>query len=119
MVRFIVMAALVFLASAAAAEDFAQAITAAKKTWEDCALVSVAAQLKQQQGRDLSLISEQAFQACSTEERYVSGMSLAQGVPPPVVEQVVLSMRINLKRMVHDIANHPEKFGGQKRRDAR
>jgi len=108
------LAALAFAFGPAVAEDFADALKRARASFEDCALGSVAAQLKQDRGRDLNLISERSFSACVSEERYVRGMMLSQGISPELVEQVALTMRLQVKKLVRDIAANPSKYVGSK-----
>lgn len=93
-----------------------QLITKAKRLYTECAYFSVAAQLKQQQARDFSMISELAFQACATEEQALRTTLAAYQVPFGAIEQLLLQTKMDFKRSVQDIAAHPENYAAKPKR---
>jgi hypothetical protein len=87
-----------------------QAAAAIRKTFDDCFYSSVAGQLKSSRTTDYNMVSEIAFQACSTEEQAIGLLLTANNVPRETVAALLIKIRLDLKKSVRDIAANPNKY---------
>jgi hypothetical protein len=87
----------------------------ARKTFDDCVYGSVVAQLNQMPASararaDVSLLGEQGFMACSTEERVMAALLRANNVSPQSLEIALLGIRAQIKRTLQAIAANPAAY---------
>jgi hypothetical protein len=83
---------------------------AVRKNFDDCFYSSVAAQLKSSRTTDFNMVSELAFQACSTEEQAIGVLLTANNVQRETVDALVIKIKLDLKRAVRDIAANPSRY---------
>ena len=83
---------------------------AVRKNFDDCFYSSVAAQLKSSRTTDYNMVSELAFQACSTEEQAIGVLLTANNVQRQTVDALVIKIKLDLKRSVRDIAANPSRY---------
>jgi hypothetical protein len=92
------------------AQQASQQAAAIRKNFDDCFYSSVAGQLKSSRTTDYNMVSELAFQACSTEERAISVLLSANNVQSDTIAAVVVKIKLDLKTSVRDIAANPTKY---------
>jgi hypothetical protein len=83
---------------------------AVRKTFDDCFYSSVAGQLKSSRTTDYNMVSEIAFQACSTEEQAIGILLTANNVQRETIAAVLTRIRLDLKKSIRDIAANPTKY---------
>jgi hypothetical protein len=81
---------------------------AVRKNFDDCFYSSVAGQLKSSRTTDYNMVSEIAFQACSTEEQAIGLLLTAHNIQRDTV--AALKIKLDLKKSVRDIAANPNKY---------
>jgi hypothetical protein len=94
----------------ASAQQANQQAAAVRKNFDDCFYSSVAAQLKSSRTTDYNMVSELAFQACSTEEQAIGVLLTANNIQRQTVDALVIKIKLDLKRSVRDIAANPSKY---------
>jgi hypothetical protein len=87
----------------------AQAVTV-RKNFDDCFYSSVAGQLKSSRTTDYNMVSEIAFQACSTEEQAIGVLLTASDVPRETVVALLIKIKLDLKKSIRDIAANPNRY---------
>jgi hypothetical protein len=109
----VVLVLLLSLGSMAPNEAFAQqAATQAatvRKNFDDCFYSSVAGQLKSSRTTDYNMVSEIAFQACSTEEQAIGLLLTANNVQRDTVAALLVKIKLDLKTSIRDIAANPNR----------
>jgi hypothetical protein len=83
---------------------------AVRRNFDDCFYSSVAGQLKSSRTTDYNMVSEIAFQACSTEEQAIGLLLTAHNVQRETVAALVVKIKLDLKKSVRDIAANPNKY---------
>ena len=83
---------------------------AVRKNFDDCFYSSVAAQLKSSRTTDYNMVSELAFQACSTEEQAIGVLLTANNIQRQTVDALVIKIKLDLKKAVRDIAANPNRY---------
>jgi hypothetical protein len=83
---------------------------AVRRNFDDCFYSSVAGQLKSSRTTDYNMVSEIAFQACSTEEQAIGLLLTAHNVQRETVAALVVKIKVDLKKSVRDIAANPNKY---------
>jgi hypothetical protein len=83
---------------------------AVRKNFDDCFYSSVAEQLKSSKTTDYNMVSENAFQACSTEERAIGVLLTANNVERQTVAALLIRIRLDLKKSIRDIAANPNRY---------
>lgn len=56
------------------------------------------------------MVSELAFQACSTEEQAISVLLSTNNVQSDTIAAVVVKIKLDLKKSVRDIAANPTRY---------
>jgi hypothetical protein len=97
--------------------DPAALVLSSRNAYFDCVLESVMAQLKQmpssvRSNADYSLLGEQGFVACETEERVLGMVLVDNNFSPKMVQATLLGARAQVKRVIRDIIANPEKYVG-------
>jgi hypothetical protein len=83
---------------------------AVRRNFDDCFYSSVAGQLKSSRTTDYNMVSEIAFQACSTEEQAIELLLTAQNFQRETAAALVVKIKLDLKKSVRDIAANPNKY---------
>ena len=83
---------------------------AIRKNFDNCFYSSVAEQLKSSRTTDYNMVSENAFQACSTEERAIGVLLTANNVERQTVATLLIRIRLDLKNSIRDIAANPNRY---------
>jgi hypothetical protein len=83
---------------------------AVRKNFDDCFYSSVAGQLKASKTTDYNMVSEIAFQACSTEEQAIGLLLTANNVQRDTVAALLIKIKLDLKKSIRDIAANPNKY---------
>jgi hypothetical protein len=83
---------------------------AVRKNFDDCFYSSVAGQLKASRTTDYNMVSEIAFQACSTEEQAIGLLLTANNVQRDTVAALLIKIKLDLKKSIRDIAANPNKY---------
>ena len=83
---------------------------AVRKNFDDCFYSSVAGQLKSSRTTDYNMVSELAFQACSTEEQAIGVLLTANNIQGDTVAALVTKIKLDLKKSVRDIAANPNRY---------
>jgi hypothetical protein len=96
--------------NAFAQQTSSQAATAVRKNLDDCFYSSVAEQLKSSRTTDYNLVSEIAFQACSTEEQAIALLLTTHNVQSETVAALLVKIKLDLKKSIRDIAANPNKY---------
>jgi hypothetical protein len=82
--------------------------------FDNCVYFSVADQLKDRSVRDLSMVAENGFRACRSEEAILRAfMKKELFLSPEFIEASILKIRVSIKRRVREIANNPRTVDGQ------
>jgi hypothetical protein len=81
-----------------------------RKEYNNCVLSSVAKQLRDNFSQDPSLVSEVAFQSCSTEEQGMASLLYSTGARQSDVNTTLVAIRLELKRTVREFVQNPEKY---------
>lgn len=63
---------------------------------------------------DYSLLGEQGFVACATEERVLGMVLMDNNFSPKMVQAALLGARAQVKRVIRDLIANPEKYAGDK-----
>ena len=97
--------------------DPAALVLSSRNAYFDCVLESVMSQLKQmpssvRSNADYSLLGEQGFVACATEERVLGMVLMDNNFSPKMVQATLLGARAQVKRVIRDIIANPEKYVG-------
>lgn len=92
------------------AQQASQQAAAVRKNFDDCFYSSVAGQLKSSRTTDYNMVSELAFQACSTEEQAISVLLSTNNVQSDTIAAVVVKIKLDLKKSVRDIAANPTRY---------
>jgi hypothetical protein len=92
------------------AQQAATQAAAVRKNFDDCFYSSVAGQLKASRTTDYNMVSEIAFQACSTEEQAIGLLLTANNVQRETVAALLINIRLDLKKSIRDIAANPNKY---------
>jgi hypothetical protein len=82
---------------------------AVRKNVDDCFYSSVAEQLKSSRITDYNILSENVFQASST-ERAIGVVLTANNVEMQTVATLLIKIRLDLKKFVSDIAANPNRY---------
>lgn len=101
------------IAALLAAPAYAQAPHPAsqiRKNFDDCVYNSAAIQLKDPRNRDISMIAEQGFAACETEERAMLAYLQTSTIPPQQINAMLVGIRLQIKNTLRDIAANPAKY---------
>jgi hypothetical protein len=110
----VVLVLLLSLGPLAPHNAFAQQATtqaaAVRKHFDDCFYSSVAGQLKSSRTTDYNMVSEIAFQACSTEEQAIGLLLTANNVQRETVAALLIKIKLDLKKSIRDIAANPNKY---------
>src|ERR1700722_12019400 len=83
---------------------------AVRKNFDDCFYSSVAGQLKSSRTTDYNMVSEIAFQTCSTEEQAIGVLLTANNVQRETVAALLIKIKLDLKKSIRDIAANPNKY---------
>ena len=82
--------------------------------FDNCVYFSVADQLKDRSVHDLSMVTENGFRACRSEEAVLRAfMKKELFFSPEFIEASILKIRLSIKRHVREIANNPQIVDGQ------
>jgi hypothetical protein len=92
------------------AQQLSQQAAIVRKNLDDCFYSSVAAQLKSSRTTDYNMVSELAFQACSTEEQAISVLLSANNVQGETAAALLIKIKLDLKKSVKDIAANPNRY---------
>jgi hypothetical protein len=108
MMRFIAIAFLflgvTFPAQPATNEDAAKA----RNDFDNCVYFSVADQLKDRSVHDLSMVTENGFRACPSEEAILRAfMKKELFFSPEFIDASILRIRVSIKQHVREIATKP------------
>jgi hypothetical protein len=97
-------------AQSATNEDAAKA----RNDFDNCVYFSVADQLKTRSVQDLSMVTENGFRACRSEEAILRAfMKKELFLSPESIEASILKIRVSIKRHVREIANNPQIVDGK------
>jgi hypothetical protein len=96
--------------SAFAQQANSQAAANVRKNFDDCFYSSVAGQLKSSKTTDYNMVSEMAFQACSTEEQAIRLLLMASNVQMETVAALLIKIKLDLKKSIRDIAADPNRY---------
>jgi hypothetical protein len=100
----------IFPAQSATNED----ATKTRGDYDNCVYFSVADQLKDRSVHDLSMVTENGFRACRSEEAVLRAfMKKELFFSPEFIEASILKIRLSIKRHVREIANNPQIVDGQ------
>ena len=99
-----------FAPRGASAQQAALQATAARKNLDDCFYRSVAEQLKSSRTTDYDMVSETAFQACSTEEQAIGFLLTSNNVQRETVNALLIRIKLDLKKTIRDIAADPNRY---------
>jgi hypothetical protein len=81
-----------------------------RKNYDECVYLSVAEQFADKSAHDMSMVAENAFRACLTEEQALTTFMALQNVPPSMISAVLIKIKLQLKWSVRDIAANAEKY---------
>jgi hypothetical protein len=97
-------------AQSATNEDAAKA----RNDFDNCVYFSVADQLKGRSVQDLSMVTENGFRACRSEEAVLRAfMKKELFLSPEFIEASILKIRVSIKRHVREVANNPQIVDGK------
>jgi hypothetical protein len=100
----------IFPAQSATNEDAAKT----RSDYDKCVYFSVADQLKNRSVHDLSMMTENGFRACRSEEAVLRAfMKKELFFSPEFIEASILKIRLSIKRHMREIANNPQIVDGQ------
>jgi hypothetical protein len=87
-----------------------QTAKAARQGYEDCFYGSARSQVRAKVSDDMNLIAEQAFLACQTEEQAMYALMVVNHVPQNQASALIVGVKLQLKRILRDIAANPAKY---------
>jgi hypothetical protein len=104
-----------FLITSSAATAATEADAARVRADHDnCVYFSVADQLKNRSVHDLSMVTENGFRACRSEEAILRAfMKKELFLSPEFIEASILKIRVSIKRHVREIADNPQIVDGK------
>lgn len=116
-IPYIAGAFFVFLGTPIYAQDaeMVRNLDASRRAHSECVMGSVAAQLEAmsvpaRKKADISMLAEQGFVACATEERALMTVLQIYKATPRMVETVLLKNRLDTKRELQAIAADPDAY---------
>jgi hypothetical protein len=81
-----------------------------RKNFDDCVYAAAADQFKDPKQRNASLVAEQSFAACKTEEEAILTYLLLHDVSPIQARAKIIEVKLQLKKALRDKLANPLKY---------
>jgi hypothetical protein len=82
-----------------------------RNEYNKCVFSSVAQQVQSKgRGQDPGLVTEIAFQSCSTEEQGILTLLYSSGMQPSEANTLMVSVKLQLKRTIRDMKENPANY---------